>query len=278
MTGRLKGQLTGSAGFTLIELVVVIVITGILAALGAVFIAKPIEGYVGLARRAELVDNAESALRRMQRDIRQALPNSIRIATSGSLRYLELLHTVDGSRYRDQGGDFLDFIAADGTFDAAGPVNPAALVAGNSVVVYNLSATGGASNAYLGDNRATLNAGASSAAPGAENIVLNAPFLYPQASPQQRFFIVDTPVSYVCDLVAGTLTRYAGYPIGSPAGNTTAVPAGTDALVAEHLTGCSFSYSPGTSQRAALATLELTIQDQGERVNLLHQVHVVNAP
>ncbi|BCR06396.1 MSHA biogenesis protein MshO [Desulfuromonas versatilis] len=274
----MKKQIAGSAGFTLVELVVVIVITGILAALGAAFIAKPIEGYVGLARRAELVDSAESALRRMQRDIRQALPNSIRVSVAAGISYLELWHTVDGSRYRDQGGDPLDFIAADPSFDAAGPVSPAALAAGNSVVVYNLSATAVQNNAYQGDNRQLLNAGASSAASGAEHIVLGAAKLFPQPSPQQRFFIVDTPVSYVCDPAAGTLTRYSGYPIGSPTANTTSFPAGSGALVAEHVTNCGFSYAPGTSQRAALATLTLTIEEQGEKVSLLHQVHVVNAP
>jgi len=64
-------------GFTLIELIVVIVIVGILSALGGQFIVAPVTGYVDLSRRARLVDQAEMALRRMQRDIRHALPNSI---------------------------------------------------------------------------------------------------------------------------------------------------------------------------------------------------------
>ena len=41
-------------GFTLIEMVMVIVITGIVAAMVAVFIRQPIDAYVATARRAEL--------------------------------------------------------------------------------------------------------------------------------------------------------------------------------------------------------------------------------
>ena len=39
-------------GFTLVEAVIVIVITGIIAAMVAVFVRTPIQGYVDSARRA----------------------------------------------------------------------------------------------------------------------------------------------------------------------------------------------------------------------------------
>jgi MSHA biogenesis protein MshO len=114
-----SGHKCSEHGFTLIELVVVMTIIGILAALGGIFIVRPIEGFLDLSRRATLVDAAENALRRMQRDIRRALPNSVRIAGGGTC--LELLLTDDGGRYRsklkpDGSGDVLDFIhAADNT-------------------------------------------------------------------------------------------------------------------------------------------------------------------
>ena len=64
---------------TLIELIVVITITGIIAVVLGQFIVRPIQGYQDQVRRAELVDAAEMALRRTALDIRQALPNSVRI-------------------------------------------------------------------------------------------------------------------------------------------------------------------------------------------------------
>jgi MSHA biogenesis protein MshO len=264
-------QNTDGRGFTLIELVVVIAIAGILVALGGLLIVQPLQGWRDLARRTELVDAAELSLRRMQRDVRQALPNSLRTDVPG--RTLELLHTVDGGRYRARpdgggGGDVLDFTGADNGFDVLGALR-AAPVDGDQVVVYNLAATGIEANAYFGDNRVGVNGAGSTV----NQVALTAPIQFPWPSPYQRFFVVDQAVSYVCDLTAGTLTRYAGYPIAQ-------VPAlAGGALVTRNVAGCTFTYDPGTEERAGLVTLDLTLQDaSGEKVTLLHQVHVENAP
>ena len=54
-------------GFTLIEAIMVITITGILAAIVAVFIRTPVDGYIDSVARAELTDAADTALRRIAR-------------------------------------------------------------------------------------------------------------------------------------------------------------------------------------------------------------------
>src|SRR5437762_10922535 len=53
-------------GVTLIEMVIVIAITAIIAAALSVFISRPVEGYADAARRAELSDIADTALRRSE--------------------------------------------------------------------------------------------------------------------------------------------------------------------------------------------------------------------
>lgn len=254
-------------------MVVVLVIVGILAALGGMFIVRPIQGFLDLSRRAKLVDGAETALRRMQRDIRRALPNSVRIGSGGST--LELLHTVDGGRYRAYGPsagaeDILDFTRADTDgFEVLGNLE-AAPGSGQSVVVYNLTATGPSGNAYLGDNRTGIRNDSS-----ASRILLEPPVQFPRSSPYQRFFIVDEPVSYVCDTGAGTLTRHAGYAISTIQPSS---PGGSSAIMARNVSACNFSYQPGTYQRAGLVALRLQITEEGESVTLLHQIHVENAP
>jgi MSHA biogenesis protein MshO len=97
-----RPQLTISvhqAGMTLIELVMVIVLLGILGTSFGLFIIPMVNGYNAQVQRASLVDAGESALRRMARDIRIAVPNSVRISAVGSGFALELVPTVDGGRF-----------------------------------------------------------------------------------------------------------------------------------------------------------------------------------
>lgn len=274
---------TRQGGFTLIEMVIVIVVGGIVAAMTVSILTLPINAYVDSARRATLTDIAESSLRRMQRDIRRALPNSIRI--SADTQTLELLHIVDGGRYRAQlavdasgaliGGDILDFTTTDTSFDVLGTLqNFGDITLGTDrVVVYPIDASG--ANAYSGTNSAVI-ANTSTA----DNLDFGAT-QFPLTSPQQRFFVIDTPVTYRCDTSAAArenrvLTRYQGYAIQAIQPEP---PTSGDALQANYLSSCQFSYSSGSSSRAGLVTIELTLtDDKNESVRLIHQVHVDNQP
>ncbi len=264
-------QHNSTAGFTLVELVAVIVIVGILSVMGGKLIVAPVTGYLDLSRRARLVDQADLALRRMQRDIRAALPNSVRIAGGGTA--LEFINTTDGGRYRrypdaSGAGDILDFSTADTSFDVLGRLSRTPKTT-QFVVVYNVAPTGATGNAFSGVNRAQIGADSSDI-----NIKLEGSgFEFPLQSPYQRFFIVDEAISYVCQ--AGQLVRYHNY--GIPVSQSLA-PVGTAALVSTNVSSCAFSYDPGTSQRAGLVTFNLTLTEAGESVTLIQQVHVVNTP
>ena len=124
------------AGFTLVEAIMVIVITGILAGMVAVFIKAPVDGYVDSVRRAELTDAADTALRRIARDVRTALPNSFRLVTVAGSSCVEFLPTLGGGRYRiapttdGTSSDILSFAAADTSFDVLANSNLPASFAG----------------------------------------------------------------------------------------------------------------------------------------------------
>ena len=60
--GSGRRQLTG---FTLVEAVAAIAIAGIVFAVVAVFLQRPVQGYLDTTRRAELSDTADVAMRRI---------------------------------------------------------------------------------------------------------------------------------------------------------------------------------------------------------------------
>lgn len=259
-----------SQGFTLIELITVIVIVGILSVMGTNLVTLPVKSYFDQQRRTTLVDNAESALRLMQRDIRSALPNSLRITGGGKV--LELLHTNQGGRYRAKlagngSGNILGFTAADASFDVIGTLDSAPR---GELVIYNLGLA--PADAYAGGNRATLSNSSTTS-----SISLSVAKLFPLQSPQQRFYIVDTPITYACDTSTGQLLRYSGYSITTSQANPPSGVAGQ--IQVNHVSDCQFTYASATANRAGLLTLQITLTDNsGESVHLHHQVHVDNTP
>jgi MSHA biogenesis protein MshO len=274
-----------TTGFTLIEAVMVMVITGILGALVASF-AAPLRGYFDATARADLSDVADTALRRMARDVRLALPNSVRVNTSGGDSYLDFLATTGGGRYRASGtgtgncaaaaptnGDALIFTEADTCFEVLG--STVDIVAGDQIVVYNLGVSG--ADAYEGNTLAThVRRAASATGTGLASVSITSTNRLPFDSPAHRFQVVHEQVRYICNLTTGRLTRYAGFAILTP---TAAEPTGgSSALLASGVTACSFIYNQGVTNRAGLITMSLTLSQSGESVTLLHQVHVQNVP
>ena len=208
-----------TAGFTLIELIITMSITTVVVAFAALFINGPIKGFTDQVRRAELVDSAESSLRRMGRDIRRALPNSVRVRDTGSIKALELLNAVEGIRYRagpppGNTNAWLSLSAADGAFNSIGLFDSITKPFSSTthyLSVYNVGVVG--ASAYELLNVITpvgtqIDIDAATEA-GEDNIVLTPAFQFAYPSPRQRVYLIDTPVSYLCDTAAGTLTRYS---------------------------------------------------------------------
>lgn len=287
-------------GFTLVEMIMVIVITGVIAGMVAVFIQHPVRGYFDTVRRAELTDQADVSLRRMMRDVRLALPNSLRImetngattnvgtcGTAGFTCYIEFIMTKSGGRYRDvtdgsTGGDFLSYTsAADTSFDVLGPTP--AMAAGDYVVVYNLGAQ--PADAYNYDaTAASCRAGgcnmARIATAGANVTLAANPFAAqspPLPSPNARFQVVpaaEQAVTYACNTsVAANLNRFAGYGFNS----AQAAPGGTPAVLAAGAT-CQATYTANATGRNGLLFISLTLAADDEHVTLFNQVHVDNTP
>ncbi len=261
-------------GFTLVEAIVVIVITGILFAVVGIFIMKPVQGYYSSTVRAELTDVTANAVSLISREVHTALPNSVRVDATNS--GLEFIPTTDGGRYRAEGGgDTLSFTAVDTSFDVLGP--PVSVVAGQSIVVYNLGPGIVDSDAYVGNNRRAIASGTGSY----NNLSITSVAALPASdySSPYRFHVVSQPVSYVC--TGGNLMRYTGY--GFLASQSLS-PGGTSTVLASNVTSCRFSYDASVvAARAGLVTVALTVSrtppdGTAESVSLYHAVHVDNLP
>ena len=298
-------------GFTMIEMVIVILLIAVLSAGVAVFITRPIQSYGDLTRRAALVDVAETALRRMERDIRLALPNSVRLTSLGGGGYaLEVLPTLDGGMYRAGSGDgtiAFNQLAAPSSSDTDFDVHkflryitvPSSSTAHRIVINNEGPTAANASDAYRATGSQTVitpvgttisyaatgDAGVASTA-SAHHITLTPGYQFGATSFRQRFYIIQTPVTYLCSPNSanpplGTLIRYEGYAIvaAQPSSATIApLAAAASARIANNVSACSFNTTTLQIKNRALATLILSVEDSSEVVRLVHQVQVDNSP
>jgi MSHA biogenesis protein MshO len=306
-------------GFTFIEMIVVIVILGIVGTTFGIFIVPAVNANRDLARRAALLDSGEIALRRMERDIRIALPNSLRISNvAGTGFAIEMIPTVDGGRYcvsgdancagscPPGGADGLLCIgAADTDFDILGcfhnatftgasfPSTAFRLVVGDSTgSVYTASGT----NAVVTPSStsitlSTVNGGGSgSGSCGASSgvgppptsfrhhIVLSAAQTFPSPSSSRRVFIIQTPVTYICSISAGTLTRYYSYAISATAPTPSSPPAGaTTALVTDKVSDCTVTTDTATVQANGYVKLSITLANSEQTAQLSSEMQLDNS-
>lgn len=295
-------------GFTLVELIMVIVIMGVIGGMVSVFMRGPIDAYFASARRAELTDVADTTVRRMARDIRRALPNSLRLPTTGSpSSCVEFIPTKTGGRYRiapdpnlagPQDANVLVFNAVDNSFNMLG--DNAALPANQQIVVNDLIAINNlgipGADAYVQANTDRVSAApvrvAGIGGRGAETQITTAGRAapYPLASGSNRFQVIPAAehvVSFVCTGVGtdangngtGTLFRFARVlagPYPQPAA-CPAVPAGTPVL-AQNVSACAFVFNGNNLQRNATLQVNMGLTQSNETVGLYHEINVNNTP
>lgn len=287
---------TSQRGFTLVESVIVIAITGILSAIVAVFIKPALDAYFDQARRAELTDLADTALRRIARDLRLAVPNTVRV--SADQQTIELLLAKTGGRYRfdaaDEGcfttatcnsivtrGSVVGHAGAPTLCTGAG--TPAGCTGADRIVIFNQynnnngvasDCTSSNPSAYCGNNTSPLTATTDGG--DTDTISFTAKQFVPaNGSASRRFQVMEGPVSYTCP-GNGQLQRLSGYGIRQHISE--AIAGGSTALLANRVTGCTFTYQSGAFERWGVVGLTLTLTIAGESVTLYHEVHIDNAP
>jgi MSHA biogenesis protein MshO len=259
-----------SRGFTLVEMVVAIALSAIIAGFAAMFLSTPVRSYIAQTRRSELAESADIATRWITRDAAAAVSNSLRAGTVSGRVILEMIPVVAVAIYRHAGteGDTLNFAAPDSQFDVLGAPG----VSASYVIVNNLGVAVAGANAYALTNviaPASINANSA-------RINLTPAFRFAAASPNRRAFLASNVTRYECDLTARTLRRYTGLPI-TP---TLALTGAASTLIASDVAACRFVVTPGNTQHGGVLVMELTLSratnGDVENLRVLRQIRVEN--
>ncbi len=261
-------------GFTLIELVTVIVILSILAVIGGSFMINSAESYLQSVNRGKLIQKGRQAIEQMTRQLRISVPNSI--AVSANNLCIEWLPVVSGANYLAELPDQDNGAAAASTINSA----PISFDLGTArYVTVGALSTGELFNAapsslelYSSVNTAVL-----------PNIVsLANPKQWLRNSVNQRLFITDYPMQFCVS--GGSLTQHENYttPGAYPSSAAlTGSPPNTGTLLSDGVTISAetpFSITAGTEARNIIISIEMPFQQGDESIVLRHQVMVRNVP
>lgn len=266
-----------NSGFTLVELVMVIVVLGILSAGSVIFISQSAQGLVDTSARQQMASTANIAVEKILREVRRALPNSVRTFSDGSNQCLEFVPINFSSDYVS-----VPLTAPAASFEAIEFPNPTGTESG-FVAVYPNSLDSVYGNSAGSNIRAvsTSSASASAAASGLQTISLSAAYRFPTDSPTRRFFLVSQPVAF-CDDNNGRLWRYDSYGFQLQPDSSGSLPATNRRLIADSLLAGSLAFNviPMTLQRNAVVRVSLIVRraNSTEQVDLTQEVQLRNVP
>ena len=204
-----------SKGFTLIELVTVIVILGILAISVTEFLRLGTQSYTNATDREALTSTARFAIERLNRDVRNALPNSARLTGNANKRCLEFTPIALNTAYLDVpvspelARDTITLAPfASGSLSNSAKISVYALnsndvygVNNGVIASFDPSETDVLTPLYV---KADIND-----ASAAVTLTLENTLLFSADSPTKRLYFIESPISYC--LESGTLYRYANY-------------------------------------------------------------------
>jgi MSHA biogenesis protein MshO len=285
-------------GFTMVELVMVIVILGIVGVSLTYFFVPMVTTYIDSRRRADLTDMADTALRRMATDIRSAVPNSVSVVPVANSCF-KLVPTSTGGRYRmaaDTENDSpgcapsancsapLDVTKATTTFDVLSDLKPVPAT-GDWVVIGNQNTADVYSATPTYAIKAQVSSTPTNPRPtdGTWRLTVNST-QFPPGYDGGRFFVVPNAsqtVFFSCvDTGNSSKTLYRTTAAFTAPDTTCAATTGDK--VATDVKSCSFVYdsNQGATQQSGFVWMRLELQRSGnqESVVLSYGVHVDNVP
>lgn len=284
------------SGFTLVEIIIVIAIMGIIGGLSTLIIGRSLDAYAALERRENLQTSIRLAVERISRELRHALPNSICVNNGGACivgagtgTQFYFVPIKDSGRYQDKPGAYTApppilrdrlpvFPRNDDRFDvlSTNATNSINATANDWVVVYNLNNT----DIYLGTNdvRHPINAvvlkdihNDGLATTDINQIQFAGNVTFAQPSFTKRFHVIDNNNQVTLFYLNGTNLYRDTTSFANP--NTATV---NTRLLMQNVQACTFSYTAGNQTRSGLLRINITVAEQGETIQVIHNAHVYN--
>jgi MSHA biogenesis protein MshO len=268
--------------FTLVELVMVMVVISILATGSVKFISLSAQGLVDSAERQSLASTASIAIEKVLRQVRGALPNSVRAFDDEGNSCIEFVPILHSSEYLSvpiataetdfKAIAFDDAVGGESGFVAVYPISEKSIYGTDPATPRNVS-TNTASASALGIPEANLQT---------ITFSFSSSYRFPTGSPGKRFFLISQPISY-CEDASGRLWRYQNY--GFHPDSRAEIPtSGADRiLIADSLevNSLSFNVSPPQLQRNGVVRMSLVIvsaSSSAESINSSQEVQLRNVP
>jgi len=260
-------------GFTLIEMIAVIVVLSILAVMGGTFVVESTNSYQSSQARTRLVNTGRQAVERMTRQLRIALPYSVRLTNSNQcVEFMPIasggnyLGFKSGTSYTGYVPDALNAGAALTTLD----VSPHTINFGTAQFV-SIGAT--AAIELYGVNpvsRATLSSRSDTL------LTLSAAKTWQRNSVNKRFYLLNSPQAFC--VVNNQLRFYE-----NQSATVTVDPEvnlnSNFSVLADNVTATApFSLTSGGENRNTIVQFNLTFAHKAESVAFNHSVMIRNVP
>lgn len=257
-------------GFTLIELVVVLVIVAVLGLGITNFIGRSVQGVSDTAERQKLAQIAWIVSEKLSRSLRDALPNSVRLNASGSC--IEFIPTFAGTDYLSA-----PVAASANSFEAIPFSNYGAAQLNTSldrVAIFPSSLAGLYQLSARAVISATISGINSGSTPGSLQLTLSNSHQFLADSPVRRLYIVQNPQMYCFEGSRLNLYRDYGYRSAMP---SSAGLSGN--IIATDLVQGRFDYNAGTLARTGVMSFSFEVSEGGSAAQTVNQeVQLRNVP
>lgn len=273
-------------GFTLIEMITVIVLLGIIAGILTPFIAKAMQAYTHSKARSSLVARGHLALERMAREVRVAVPNSLSVLNAGT--GIEFMRTKAGGRYVERFDNFATnfskincrFRKNANLFNLYAASTGLSVSAGDVLVIGNTSPT-----ELRTGNTATILSGVNAVAaagPCNDGVTVNGQVLnfashpFTVESPGRHFSIADQTIEI--GLTGDSLRWFSSQGLGDY--NASKDWDGGDPALVDGVSAISFTYAPGNPQSTGVLRVNLQLMDvtTSQTIRLYREIQVRNTP